>query len=56
MLRIVLSASARASRRACGSLGGPGEPERIYLATLRARNEGELLDSLRQHLIDTRPG
>jgi hypothetical protein len=53
MLRIALSASRRASRRACALLGDPRNPETVYLATLRARNEGELRDNLRQHLIDT---
>ena len=55
MLRIALSASRRASRRACGLLGDPADPEIAYLSTLRARNEGALLDDLRQHLIDTAP-
>ncbi|OLC54032.1 MAG: hypothetical protein AUH92_04840 [Acidobacteria bacterium 13_1_40CM_4_69_4] len=55
MLRIALSASERASKRACALLGDPGDPEIVYLSTLRARNEGELLDALRQHLIDTAP-
>src|SRR5206468_12023551 len=55
MLRIALSASGRASRRACSLLGGPSDPEIAYLSTLRARNEGTLLDELRQHLIDTAP-
>ena len=54
MLRIALSASWRASRRACAGLGGWSSPELIFFATLRARNEGDLLESLRQHLIDTR--
>ena len=53
MLRIVLSASRRASRRACALLGDPASPELVYLSTLRARNEGALVDELRQHLIDT---
>ena len=53
MLRIALSASRRASRRACALLGDPSSPEIVYLSTLRARNEGALLDDLRQHLIDT---
>ena len=53
MLRIALSASRRASRRACSLLGGPSDPEIVYLSTLRARNEGTLFDDLRQHLIDT---
>ncbi len=56
MLRIVLSASRRASRRACASLGSPARPDLLSLATLRARHEGDLLDDLTQHLIDTRPG
>ncbi|PYT16793.1 MAG: hypothetical protein DMF51_03830 [Acidobacteria bacterium] len=55
MLRITLSASQRASKRACALLGRPSDPEIVYLSTLRARNEGELLDALRQHLIDTAP-
>ena len=55
MLRITLSASRRAARRACAGLGGHRSPELMFFATLRARNEGDLLDSLRQHLIDTRP-
>ena len=54
-LRIILSASRRAARRACASLGADPRPEMIFLATLRARNEGDLLDAMRQHLIDTRP-
>jgi len=53
MLRIALSASRRACRRACALLGDPTSPELVYLSTLRARNEGALLDDLRQHLIDT---
>lgn len=58
MLRIVLSASRSASRRAChlaDSAMRDEQPELRYLATLRARNEGELLGDLRQHLINTRP-
>jgi len=55
MLRIALSASRRASRRACACLTAASTPEQQYLATLRARNEGDLLAALRQHLIDTRP-
>ena len=55
MLRIALSASERASKRACALLGGATDPEGAFLSTLRARNEGELLGSLRQHLIDTAP-
>ena len=55
MLRIVLSASKRASRRACGALGDGSSPDLVFLSTLRARNEGDLLDSLTQHLIDTQP-
>ena len=53
MLRIALSASRRASRRACALLGEPRSPEIVFLSTLRARNESELRDDLRQHLIDT---
>lgn len=56
VLRIILSASKRASRGACASLGSEeSPPDLVYLNTLRARNEGDLLDNLRQHLIDTRP-
>ena len=55
MLRIALSASGRAARRACALLADPTSPELLHLATLRARNEGELVDDLRQHLIDTAP-
>jgi hypothetical protein len=55
MLRIALSASRRAARRACVLLGDPTDREIAYLSTLRARNEGALLDELRQHLIDTAP-
>ncbi|MEE9291387.1 MAG: hypothetical protein V3U83_00515 [Acidobacteriota bacterium] len=58
MLRIVLSASRSASRRACvladSAMRGE-QPELQFLATLRARNEGDLLGDLRQHLINTRP-
>ena len=54
MLRIALSASQRASRRACARLGSPDRPDLLYLGSLRARSEGELADALRQHLIDTR--
>jgi hypothetical protein len=53
MLRIALSASRRAARRACSLLGAFPQPELRLLATLRARNEGDLVDSLSQHLIDT---
>jgi hypothetical protein len=53
MLRIALSGSRRAARRACALLAEPSSPELLHLSTLRARNEGELLDELRQHLIDT---
>ena len=56
MLRIALSSGERASRRACEALGGSPAPDLLYLTTLRARNEGDLVDGLRQHLIDTRPG
>ena len=55
MLRIALSAGERASRRACDGLSAASTPEQQYLASLRARNEGDLVDALRQHLIDTRP-
>ena len=55
MLRITLSAGRRASRRACSCLAAAATPERQYLAALRARNEGDLVEALRQHLIDTRP-
>ncbi len=57
MLRVVLSASGRAARRACAGLAAavPDRPDLLFLATLRARNEGDLLVALRQHLIDTRP-
>ena len=54
MLRIVLSASRRAARGACRKLAEQSSPEVVFLDTLRARNEGDLLDTLRQHLIDTR--
>jgi hypothetical protein len=54
MLRIVLSASGRASRRACAALGPDDRPDLVYLATLKARNEGDLVGAMRQHLIDTR--
>ena len=55
MLRIILSASKRASRGARADLGNEAPPDLVYLNTLRARNEGDLLDNLRQHLINTRP-
>lgn len=55
MLRIALSASARASRRACARLAAAPTSDLRYLAALRARNEATLLDNLRQHLIDTQP-
>ena len=58
MLRIVLAASRRASSRACALADAAlrsDQPELQYLATLRARNEGDLLGELRQHLINTRP-
>ncbi|PYS96599.1 MAG: hypothetical protein DMF50_03935 [Acidobacteria bacterium] len=54
MMRIALSASGRASRAACAALGAEATPDLVYFATLRARNEGDLLDALRQHLIDSR--
>lgn len=53
MLRIALSSSRRASRRACARLGPEGRPDLSYLAMLRARNAGDLRDALQQHLIDT---
>jgi hypothetical protein len=53
MLRIILSASRRASRRACVVLGDTESADLLYLTTLRARNEGDLLADLRQHMIDT---
>lgn len=56
MLRIVLSASCRAARGACEKLDRQGPPEVVFLNTLRARNEGDLVGSMRQHLIDTRTG
>lgn len=55
MLRIALSASRGASKQACASLGDPAVPDIVFLSTLRARNEGDLLDGLTQHLIDTAP-
>ena len=55
MVRIIMSASQRAARRACAAVGAAAPPEAQYLATLKARNEGDLADSLRQRLIDTRP-
>jgi len=58
MLRIVLSAGRRAARRACAladAAARESSPETQYLATLRARNEGDLVDALTQHLIDSRP-
>ena len=58
MLRIALSAGRRAARRACSLVDAAlrdSSPETRYMATLRARNEGDLVDALTQHLIDTRP-
>ena len=55
MLRIALSASRRASRRACERLGPEDRPDLVYLGMLRAKSVGELRDALQQHLIDTRP-
>ena len=58
MLRIVLSASGSAGRRACAMADAAlrsDQPDLQYLATMRARNEGDLLADLRQHLINTRP-
>ena len=54
MLRIALSASKRASRRACEGVGPADRPDLVYLGTLRARSEADLRDELQQHLIDTR--
>jgi hypothetical protein len=56
MLRTALSSSRRASRRACSllaTLAPERSPEIVYLSSLGARNEGDLVDKLRQHLIDT---
>jgi len=55
MLRIVLSASRRASRRACAHLGPEDRPDLVYLGMLRAKSVGDLYSALQQHLIDTRP-
>lgn len=55
MLRIALSASRGASKQACARLGSQAGPDLVFLGTLRARNEGELLDGLTQHMIDTAP-
>lgn len=55
MMRIALSSSERAARRACEALGDVPGPDLLYLMTLRVRHEGDLVDGLRQHLIDTRP-
>jgi hypothetical protein len=55
MLRIALSAAGRAARRACAAAAGQPTPELQFLATLRAKNEEDLLLEMRQHLIDTRP-
>jgi hypothetical protein len=54
MLRIALSSAERAARRACASLGAAPEPDLQYLTTLHVRHEADLVDGLRQHLIDTR--
>lgn len=57
MMRIVLSASRRGVRRACALADEAfrsDSPSRQHLAALRARNEGELFDSLTQYMIDTR--
>ena len=56
MMRIALSASERASRRACERLDAIRRPDLLYLATLRAKSEGDLSLTLRQRLIDTRHG
>jgi hypothetical protein len=53
ILRIILSVSVKATRGACASLAAEESPEIVFLNTLRARNEGDLLDALRQHMIDT---
>jgi hypothetical protein len=55
MMRILYSSGRRASRRACAAVGLPAPPDLQYLATLKAKNEGDLFDAMRQHLIDTRP-
>ena len=55
MLRIVLSAAGRAARRACDAIADQPSPDLQFLATLRARNEEDLVLEMRQHLIDTRP-
>ena len=55
MLRTALSSSRRAARRACSLLETEKNPEIIYLSSMGARNEGDLVDKLRQHLIDTAP-
>jgi hypothetical protein len=57
MLRIVLSASRKASRRACALADAAMQDapsEQQYFASIRARNESDLRDDLTQHLIDTR--
>ena len=55
MLRIAASSSRRASRGACAALGRATSPDFLYFASLRARNVGDLLQDLEQHLIDTAP-
>jgi hypothetical protein len=55
MLRTALSSSRRAAKRACSLLATGRSPEIVYLSSLGARNEGDLVDKLRQHLIDTAP-
>jgi hypothetical protein len=56
MLRIALSSAERAARRSCAFPGAGPRPDLQYLTALQARHVGELVDGLRQHLIDTRPG
>ncbi|MFQ5876488.1 MAG: hypothetical protein ACE5JH_02175 [Acidobacteriota bacterium] len=56
MLRIVLSSSRRAARRACAEADRArrsARPDRRQLALMRARAEGDLCDALERHLIDT---
>jgi len=53
-LRIALSTARRAARRTCAGLGREVGPDLLHLATLKARNEGDLVDALTRHLIDTR--
>jgi len=55
MMRIAASSSRRASHGACSNLGRVAGSDLLYFATLRARNVGDLLQDLEQHLIDTAP-